>query len=280
VRFLYEMLTGRKAFEGRSQSSVIAAIMHVDPPGISVLKPMTPPALDRVVKVCLAKDPDERWQTAHDLALQFVWIGEGEFQASFPPRARPPKLWFIVAAVSLFSAIVLAGGMIYEHRSASEAVTVRFTISSPDKTVFEAGAEYGLISTNGGGISPNGRKLAFTAKDESGKVLLWVRSLDTLAAQSLSGTDGAYHPFWSPDSRTIAFFAQGKLKKIWMPTISGRCSRSESTQPDQNSSPRFHSPCSIRYTSTIWRSVIGANGTRLPFLPTASDSSFLVPSPM
>src|SRR5207247_2223014 len=104
------------------------------------------------------------------------------------------------AGLFLLTTTVLSSLLIYEHWSPNEVAAVRFTIVSPDKTVFEAPGSFGLIATNGGGLSPDGRKFAFTARDEAGKVLLWVRALDTLAAQPLPGTDGAAIPFWSPDS--------------------------------------------------------------------------------
>src|SRR5262249_46647647 len=130
-----------------------------------------------------------------------------------PKSAPASKLWFVVSGLLLVTAVALAGALFYEHRSRPDGAVVRFSIPAPEKTVFQTGGP-GNSGYTGGSISPNGRKLAFTARNESGKVTLWVRALDTLAAQSLAGTDGAAMPFWSPDSRSIAFFAQGKLKKI------------------------------------------------------------------
>ena len=105
---VYEMLTGRKAFEGRSQSSLIAAIMHIDPPSVSVLQPMTPPVLDRLIHRCLAKDPDERWQTIRDLLSELQWIGEDAWQAGTLTLVRNPKLWLAIAAVFFLTTIALA----------------------------------------------------------------------------------------------------------------------------------------------------------------------------
>jgi serine/threonine protein kinase len=103
---LYEMITGRKAFDGRSQSSVIGSILHVNPPAISSLRSMTPRVLDRVVQTCLAKDPQQRWQSAHDLALQLQWIAEGGSEAGVPSSTVPQRrnrerLSWIVASVAV-----------------------------------------------------------------------------------------------------------------------------------------------------------------------------------
>ena len=213
---LYEMLTGRKAFQGRSQSSVIAAIMHTDPPAISALQPMTPAALDWIVNVCLAKDPDQRWQTVHDLALQLTRIGEDRSQAVASVRTRPSRLWSVLTAVFLLTAIALAALLILNYQTPREPQSLRFQIPSPDKTIFGSAlaGTGGIISGNAGRISPDGLQIAFTARDEAGKVMLWVRPWDATAPRPLPGTEGAGLPFWSPDSRSIGFFTDSKLKTI------------------------------------------------------------------
>jgi eukaryotic-like serine/threonine-protein kinase len=200
---LYEMLTGRKAFEGRSQSSLIAAIMHVDPPAISVLQPMTPPALDRLVKTCLAKDPNDRWQTAHDLCLQLQWIAEAAPQRPPAVSTRPNRrqqFFFAIAGILVMTVAVLTTR---EFRGRpSTGPEMRVEITTPVST---APLDFAL--------SPDGLRLVFVALD-NGTGRLWIRNLDAAAAQVLPGTDDANYPFWSPDSRSIGFFAGGKLKRI------------------------------------------------------------------
>ena len=203
---LYEMVTGRRAFAGKTQASVIAAILAADPPPLSTLQATSPPALDHLVKTCLAKDPEDRRQTIHDVKLELKWIAEGgSSQAKAPaPTAKLTWLPWILAAVILLAATPFV--IAYFRRAPDAPRAVRSFILPPQKTGF----------TNGGhlAVSPDGRRLAFVAPSSDGANLLWVRSLDSLSAQSLNGTDGAAYPFWSPDSRFIGFFANGRLKKI------------------------------------------------------------------
>jgi Tol biopolymer transport system component len=210
---LYEMATGRKAFEGKSQASLVAAILHKEPAPISELQPMTPPALGRVVKTCLAKDADERWQTAHDLKLQLQWVLEAGSQAGVaaPVVARRKireRLAWGLAAVALLAAVGV--GVVarqYARRAREMSRVVRSSVLPPENATF-------LGVFPGMAVSPDGRRLAFVARGADGKALIWVRGLDSLSAQPLAGTDGASQLFWSPDSRFIAYNADGKLKKI------------------------------------------------------------------
>jgi tRNA A-37 threonylcarbamoyl transferase component Bud32 len=210
---LYEMATGQKAFAGKSQASLIASILSAEPPPISTVSPMTPPALDRVVKTCLAKDPDDRWQTAHDVMLQLKWIAEGGSQAGTPApvvarRKSRERLAWIVAAVFAAAAIALAVAGFARPRAALRPV--RSTLLPPEKRT------YHFIGDAAGppAVSPDGLQLAFTAKDSSGKSQLWIRALESAAPRALAGTEDAAHPFWSPDGRFLGFFAGGKLKRI------------------------------------------------------------------
>ena len=218
---VYEMATGKKAFEGKTQASLIAKILEIDPPPISSLQPMTPPALDRVVKKCLAKEPEKRWQAASDVCDELKWIAEGGSQTGMPaPISASRKsalgdgrLAWIVAAVFFLAASAL-GYFVYSRPAPQQAHAVRFTLFPPDKWSL---AGTGAVTTGATApvmISPDGQRVAFVAISGEGKSLLWVRSLDTLTAQSFAGTEGASAPFWSPDSRSLAFFAGGKLKKI------------------------------------------------------------------
>jgi hypothetical protein len=171
-----------------------------------------------VIKRCLAKDPSERWQSAGDLGVGLNWLVDKTATVSLsgleplPKPNRTRKLRSAVTAVLALTTIVLAALAVLLSRK-PDAEVVRFAISSPDKMTFDSGA-LSFTSFNYGSISPNGRKIAFTNRDEAGKVMLWVRSLNTLIAQPLQGTETAALPFWSPDGRSIGFSAQGQLKKI------------------------------------------------------------------
>jgi serine/threonine protein kinase len=206
---LYEMATGKKAFSGKSQASLIAAIIHTQPEPISSVQPMTPPALDRVVKTCLAKDPDDRFQTAHDVKLQLQWIAEGGSAIGLPAplaakrKSREKLAWALVP----LGAIAAAAATAFVMQLGSEPPrTVQSTLLPPEKSTFAS--DVGPMA-----LSPDGRRIAFVATS-SGTTVLWVRPLSGSSAQPLAGTEGASFPFWSPDSRFIGFFANGKLKKI------------------------------------------------------------------
>jgi eukaryotic-like serine/threonine-protein kinase len=212
---LYEMLTGRKAFEGKSQASLLGAILERDPPPISASQPLTPPALERIVMKCLAKDPDTRWQTASDLTSELKWTAEAGSQAGVPApvvsrrKSRERVAWIIASASLLaFAAALVLGRAGTLDRSAGETQTYRLSIVLPDG-VRLSGWPAGRFA-----LSPDGRRLAFVSEDRAGKTMLWMRALDSVVAQALAGTDGASFPFWSPDSHFVAFLAQNKLKKI------------------------------------------------------------------
>jgi eukaryotic-like serine/threonine-protein kinase len=210
---LYEMAAGKKAFLGASQASLISAIMQNEPPPISAVQPMTPPALDRVVRTCLAKDPENRFQTAHDVMLQLQWIVEGGSQAGAPAivtsrrRSRERVAWTITAVAVLAAAAATFG---YVRRAPVETPQSRLSILPPEKTSFD------FSFPNGGGltVSPDGRRVTFAAKGADGKALLYLRALEDVKARPIPGTENAIWPFWSPDSRFIAFFADGKLQKV------------------------------------------------------------------
>ena len=211
---LYEMATGKRAFTGKTQASVIAAILAAEPEPISVVRPMSPPALDRVVKVCLAKDPDERFQSVHDLKLQLMWIVEGGSQAGVPApvaarrKNRERVLMAAVVVCGLLAAGGIAGSVILSKRAESLRKVVRAQIAVPEHYTFTP-----LNTSNRVTISPDGSSIAFIAEGD-GKQFLFVRPLQAATAQPVAGTEGAYYPFWSPDSKFIGFFAGGKLKKV------------------------------------------------------------------
>jgi hypothetical protein len=204
---LYEMVTGKRAFEGKSRLSIASAILEKEPAPISSIKPLTPPALDHAVRKCLAKVPDERWQAASDLASQLKWIGEASFEvASFPARSARAK-WREVVLGGLATVLALATlffAYTYFHRQVDQPAPMVASIQPPANAAF----------TFGFALSPNGTRVAFGAQSVDGRRTLWVRPLNSLVAQELSGTGDASFPFWSPDSQWIAFFAGEKLKKI------------------------------------------------------------------
>jgi Tol biopolymer transport system component/tRNA A-37 threonylcarbamoyl transferase component Bud32 len=204
---LYEMATGKKAFTGKSQASLAGAILRDDPTSVTEIAPMIPPAVNRIVKTCLAKDPEDRFQTAHDVKLQLQWIAEGGSQAGLPApvaarRKSRERLAWGVAAAAVLAAAALGFGFV--RRAPARPRAVRFEIAIPE----------GVVAIDAPRISPDGRYLAFNATDAEGKTRIWVRSLNALVAQPLNGTEGTTRPFWSPDSRFLGFFAEGKLKKI------------------------------------------------------------------
>src|SRR5882762_2359030 len=201
---LYEMLTGRRAFEGKSQLSVASAILEKEPAPISSVKPMTPPALDHAVKKCLAKPPDERWQSASDLASELMWITESNGQAAgtafgeAPGKTRRRAAWLIAG--------VLAGAAIVG--------AVRWPSSKPPEEAMYFPAPM-PFSARDIAVAPNGHTIAVIAYLESARRnALWIYELGSQSASNLADTEGANFPFWSPDNRSIAFFADGKLKKV------------------------------------------------------------------
>jgi Tol biopolymer transport system component len=205
---LYEMATGKRAFEGKSQASLIAAILERDPAPISTLAPLTPPALERVIRACLAKEPDERIQTAHDVKLQLQWIAEGGSAVGGVPavvahkRKNRERLAWILAGTAGVVAIGTLAALLL--RRPPDTRPVRFEIERPGRTADMTWPR----------LSPDGRWVAFQAVDTSGQTTIWVRPLDAIDARPVNGTEGAQRPFWSPDSRFIGFFADQKLKKV------------------------------------------------------------------
>jgi serine/threonine protein kinase len=210
---LYEMLTGRRAFEGKSQFSVLGAILDREPERISTVLSDSPPRLDETVGLCLAKTPDHRYGCMHDVQIQLDALAEGPKVASLqapPSKAASPnsRLAWLVAGIAALLAISVATA--YILRAPKSVQVIRSSILPPADTSFVT-----MLPASGPPVlSPDGALVAFTARDEKSKVLLYVRSLTSLTAQPLPGTEDAIYPFWSPDSRQIGFFAAGKLKKI------------------------------------------------------------------
>ena len=206
---LYEMITGRRAFEGKSQLSVFTAILEKDPEPISASQPLAPPMLEQVVRACLAKDPAERFQSAHDIAMGLRWVESVRSApaepASSPTPSRGPWIAAVAGAIVLG---VLAG--FFLHRSAPSAPSIRTVINPPP------GAHFRLTDDAAGPpvLSPDGAYLAFTATGSDGKTSIWVRPMNAVEAHALPDTNDAIFPFWSPDNRSLGFFANNKLKTI------------------------------------------------------------------
>jgi Tol biopolymer transport system component len=212
---LYEMATGRRAFEGASRASLIASIMSSQPRAISELQPMTPPALERLTRKCLAKDPDERWQSAADVADELRWITAGGSQTGIPAplraaRKHRERFWAWTSALLAMGCLALT--VVLLSRSERPARRIWSTIPAPDEpeetTIVASGDLGGPVV-----ISPDGTTLALVAAT-AGSQQLWVRSLESASARRLPGTEGATFPFWSADSRSLGYFTSDKLYTI------------------------------------------------------------------
>lgn len=205
---LYEMTTGQRAFEGKTQASVSAAILERNPPPISSVVPLAPPALDRLVKLCLAKTVDERWQSAHDVRLQLVSIAESKEPDSTIAATkgvistRERVAWSLAA---LLAVVAVAQVFLHLRGTLPTVQVVRSSLLPPPDSSF---TPYNFA------LSPDGTRLAFVAVGPDGVNHLWVRVLSASSAQEISGTDDAIYPFWAPDSRRLGFFAESKLKTV------------------------------------------------------------------
>jgi serine/threonine protein kinase/Tol biopolymer transport system component len=208
---LYEMLTGKRAFEGKSQLSVASAILEKEPAPIPTIKPLTPRSLDHVVRRCLAKDPDDRWQSARDLALELKSISSADPSAQSSAAALPltrkknRRELLAWSFAVLASTAALAVFFFRRPAAAAPAFPVFSSIISPAGTSFEIEGDMGAQPA----LSPDGSSLVFGAGGE-----LWLRSLRTGSEHTLPGGHGAMNPFWSPDSSSVAFFTDGKLKTL------------------------------------------------------------------
>jgi len=207
----YEMVTGRKAFDGKSQASLIASIMGTQPPAMTALQPMTPIALEHVVRKCLAKDPDDRWQSARDLTTELRWIADPSSGAAFsgaastsaaaPAPGTRERIWIGIAAAAL-AALAVALFFVKQQPPIDRDV-VRLSVSFPERALVSGAAQ----------VSPDGRRLAIIAAS-AGRSLIWTRSLDALSWSPVEGTDNPQITSWSADSRFIGFFQGGKLRKV------------------------------------------------------------------
>src|SRR2546422_4375686 len=206
----YEMTTGRRAFTGKSQASLIAAILTSDPPSISSLQPMTPPALDRLVRRCLVKDPDERWQSAHDLLAELKWIAEGGQQTDapmLPGRRRWSRSMLAVATAALVIGMTALGWVIGKRTLTGPVL--RLAVPTPPGTQLYDGPHQVLA------MSPDGSMMAFSVY-EAGEPHLYSRRLDSVDATPIAGSEGGVNPVFSPNGEWLAFISRGsaRLKKV------------------------------------------------------------------
>jgi Tol biopolymer transport system component len=209
---VYEMATGKKAFEGKSHASLIARILEADPPPISSLQPMTPPQLDRVVKKCLAKEREDRWQSAKDLTDELKWIAEAPENtrgvALEPKRTRKLWRWPVALAIAAVALAVAGGIAIWNLRPAQPRPVTRTVIALPPEQQLAA-LDLPVIA-----ISPDGHYLAYAATVRGQTQQLFLRAMDSLEARPMPGTEGAISPFFSPDGQWVGFFQSGTLKKV------------------------------------------------------------------
>ncbi|MDQ6892578.1 MAG: protein kinase [Acidobacteriota bacterium] len=206
---LYEMATGKKAFPGSSQASLISSIMTAEPPAISTVEPRTPPLFEHIVQRCLAKGPDDRWQSASDVSGELRWLASTP-SAGLPAVSVRSSNGRVIAIVALLllAALLAAFALPRLRPGASHPQAVRFLIAPPAGGLFT----HDVVATNMA-ISPDGRHLAFVASSQ-GRRQIWLRDLDRVSARPLEGTGGGSSPFWSPDSRSLGFFADRKLKRL------------------------------------------------------------------
>src|SRR5579864_537054 len=208
---LYEMITGRRAFEGKSQFSVLGAILDKEPERISALRPSSPPRLDETVTRCLAKNPEQRYGCMHDIRIQLQALAEAGAQAGNGDSSKQSwgnarLAWWVAGIAAL---IALSTNAAYLLQPPKSSPAVHSSILPP------AGTRFVTMAPAAGPpvLSPDGTRLAFTARDVKSRVMLYVRALTSEVPQVLTGTEDAMYPFWSPDGREVGFFAGGQLRK-------------------------------------------------------------------
>jgi serine/threonine protein kinase/Tol biopolymer transport system component len=207
---LYEAVTGKRAFEGKSQISVASAILEKEPEPISKIQPMAPVALDHVISGCLAKEPESRWQSAADIARQLRWIASGASSISAPPQVRVRQkglertLWAALA-------VILVGGLLWSFlRETAPLRTLRSYLPAPPEMTYDFLGDF----SGPPAITLDGSAIAYCAISPKERASIWVQSLGELSARKLQDTEGASFPFWSADNKFIGFFSGGHLRKV------------------------------------------------------------------
>jgi tRNA A-37 threonylcarbamoyl transferase component Bud32 len=202
---LYEMAAGTRAFVAGNQAALISVILSAEPQPIAQHQPLAPPDLERLIRACLAKDPDDRWQSAHDVMAELLWVGQrdsGTASGAAPVPARHRRRDWMAAAAAVLLAFILGLALALRPRPGGQETT-RFAVAPPPD------GEMGL----GLAVSPDGRQLAYIAGAQ-GRREIWVRPLSALEARPVPGTEDARFPFFSPDGRSLGFFARGKLMRV------------------------------------------------------------------
>lgn len=213
---LFETLTGRPVFEGKTRASLLGAILKDEPPPVSKVQPVAPKGLDRIVSTCLAKDPDDRYQRARDLLRDLKWAtsgGDKENAVAAAPTPRPIRsrvAWAVAGAALLALSIVTVQHL---RETTAGLGVIQFMIAPPENASFGTPPGGGTGYATQAAVAPDGRSVVFVANTQN-RFQLWLRPLGAAVAQPIPGTDGAAFPFWSPDNRYIGFFANGKLKKV------------------------------------------------------------------
>ena len=209
---VYEMATGKRAFDGKSQASVMAKILEAEPAPMTTLQPMTPPALDRLVKRCLAKDPDERWQSARDICEQLRWISDAGSQAGVaaPVLGRKNRLRAALWAGAAGALCIMVGLAVWFLKPTAPKDVTRFVMSLPPDQVLDVGGPIRPAIA----ISPDGKRMVYVGIQSDNARQLYIRTMDGLQARPISGTEGARCPFFSPDGQWVGFSAGGMLKKV------------------------------------------------------------------
>jgi eukaryotic-like serine/threonine-protein kinase len=204
---LYELATGKRPFEGKSAARLLDAVLERDVPSVCDVQPLLPQALGNVIDVCLAKDPQRRWQSARDILLQLQWINQHQSRGGAELKAnRPTAVWASVLVAVMGLALVGGGSAYWLRRSPHDRRVIRLAAMLPDKAATVANGTMAL--------SPDGRSIVLATADAEGKTQLWIRHLDSTATVPVAGTEGGQAPFWSPDGRFVGFFADQKLKKM------------------------------------------------------------------
>ncbi len=241
---LYEMFTGRKAFGGKTQASLISSIISSHPPSVSTIQRIAPAGLDRLIDRCLVKDPEQRWQSVRDVRIQLAWVAEeGPPSAVVTTQRRlRTRIGWGVAGLLFVALLGTVAALITRRPPAAPIEPSQFVLMPPEQTQFAS-------DSNSQSISPDGHQIAFVAQGADGRSLLWIRPVDSLVARPLAGTDESTWPFWSPDGRALGFFAQ--------PQGAGRQHpRPTSTFPHQSGFIGIRSSCRTVDISSSQRSAV------------------------
>jgi serine/threonine protein kinase len=202
---LYEMATGKRPFAGKTQIKVVSAILEDDPQPVSQVHPGLPPLIDHVVRTCLQKNPDDRYQSAHDIAVELKWISQTAKDSS----AQIPRLSKLWIGAALLTSVLLGGLAVHFSSTTQPPQPVALAILPSPGVTFNFSGLYGPPA-----ISPDGTRVVVVGSDSSRNRMLSLRSIDHTTLMPLSGTAGASYPFWSPDGKQIGFFTSNTLKIV------------------------------------------------------------------